>query len=86
MPSGPINDLGQIFADPQVKHRGMRVSLDHALAGKVDHVANPIKYSNADLKLVNSAPTLGQHTDQVLGDLLGYDADRIARLHDAGVI
>ncbi len=86
VPCGPINDLAQIFDDPQVKHRGMRVSLDHVLAGKVDHVANPIKYSNADLRLETSAPTLGQHTDQVLGELLGYDAGHISRLRDAGIV
>ncbi len=64
----------------------MRAGRSGSLAGKVDHVANPIKYSNADLKPEQSAPTLGQHTDQVLGTLLGYDADRISRLHDAGVV
>ena len=58
---GPINDLAQVFADPQVQARGLRVELPHPLAGTVPQVASPIRLSETPVEYRNPPPTLGQH-------------------------
>jgi formyl-CoA transferase len=80
VPCGPINTLDQVFADPQVLHRGMRTDLPHPLSGTVPQVINPIKFSETPLEYRNAPPLLGQHTARVLAERLGYDVDRIADL------
>ncbi len=86
IPCGPINRIDEVFADPQVRHRGLRLELDHPLAGKVASVANPIRLSQTPIEYERAPPTLGQHTDQVLADWLGLDATRLAALRKARVI
>ncbi|HXH03569.1 MAG TPA: CaiB/BaiF CoA-transferase family protein [Candidatus Competibacteraceae bacterium] len=86
VPAGPINTLDQVFADPQVQHRGMRVELEHPLAGTVPLVGNPIKLSATPVEYRDPPPTLGQHTEQVLSGLLGLSAAEIAALRETGVI
>jgi crotonobetainyl-CoA:carnitine CoA-transferase CaiB-like acyl-CoA transferase len=86
VPCGPINDIGQAFADPQVQARGMRVDLPHPTAGTVPLVASPMRLSRTPPQYLRAPPTLGQHTDEVLAERLGYDAARIAALRAAGVI
>ena len=86
VPCGPINDLEQLFDDPHVQSRERRIELPHSLAGTVPQVANPIRYSDADLSYTHAAPTLGQHTDEVLGELLAMSKEDIASLRDHGII
>ena len=86
VPCGPINRLGEVFADPQVRHRGMRIDLPHALAGSVPLVANPIRLSASPLEYASAPPLLGQHTDEILHELLGLPQAELARLRDQGVI
>ena len=86
VPCGPINDLQQLFDDPHVQSRERRIELPHSLAGTVPQVANPIRYSDADLSYTHAAPTLGQHTDEVLSDLLAMSKEEIASLRDQGII
>ena len=86
IPCGPINNLDEVFADPQVRHRGLQLELEHPTAGRVASVANPIKLSQTPIEYERSPPLLGQHTDEVLGRLLNLDADAIARLRAAAVI
>ncbi len=86
VPCGPINDLEQVFADPQVRHRGMRIELPHALAGTVAAVANPIGFSETPVRYRNAAPLLGEHTEEILRDLLRLTQDDIKRLSKDGVI
>ena len=86
VPCGPINDLAQVFADEQVRHRGLRFDLPHAAGGTVPQVRNPIVYSRTPLEYRLAPPLLGQHTDAVLGAELGLDAARIAALRQAGAI
>ena len=86
IPCGPINEIGQVFDDPQVRHRGLRLELDHALAGKVASVANPIRLSRTPIEYDRAPPMLGEHTDRVLEEVLGLAAERIARLRQAGVV
>jgi formyl-CoA transferase len=86
VPCGPINDIGQALADPQVQARGMRVDLPHPTAGTVPLVASPMRLSRTPPQYLRAPPTLGQHTDEVLAERLGYDAARIAALRAASVI
>jgi formyl-CoA transferase len=86
VPCGPINDLAQVFADPQVRHRGMQVTAPHPAAGEVTLVANPIKFSATPIRHDRAPPLLGQHTEEVLGGVLGLDAPAIAALRGDGVI
>ena len=70
VPCGPINRLDEVFADPQVVARGLRVELPHPLAGTVPGVANPVRLSATPVVYRAAPPVLGQHTDEVLADWL----------------
>jgi len=86
VPCGPINDLAQVFADPQVRARGMQVELPHAQAGTVPLVGSPMKFSASPVRYQRPPPLLGEHTSEVLGERLGYDATTLQALHEQGVI
>ncbi|MEN9783215.1 MAG: hypothetical protein RJA24_558 [Pseudomonadota bacterium] len=86
VPCGPIHRLDDVFANPQIKHRGMQVDVPHPLSGEVPLVANPIKYSRTPLSYDTPPPLLSQHTDQVLQNLLGKSDAEIAALRAAGII
>jgi formyl-CoA transferase len=86
VPCGPINNMAEVFADPQVRHRGMRVDIPHPAGVNVPGVANPMKFSATPVTYDRPPPMLGEHTDQVLRDILGYDAERIAALRAAAVV
>ncbi len=86
VPSGPINGFEDVFANPQIQHRGMRFDMPHAGAGSVPQVANPVRFSDTPVAYHRAPPLLGQHTDEVLSERLGLDADTLATLRDAKVI
>ena len=86
IPCGPINNLDQVFDDPQVRHRGLRLELEHPAAGKAAGVSNPIRLSRTPIEYDRAPPTLGQHTDEVLNDVLALDSETIARLREDGII
>lgn len=86
VPCGPINTLDQVFEDPQVKHRSVEISLPHPEAGEVKLVSNPIRFDGEALNAQSAPPLLGQHTDQVLEQLLQLSPERLAALRDKGVI
>ncbi len=86
IPGGPINELDQVFADPQVQHRGMNIELPHALAGQVPLIASPMNLSRTPVGYTHAPPTLGEHSEAVLSDVLGLDADEIASLRNREVI
>ena len=86
VPCGPINDLAQVFADPQVRHRGMEVRAPHPAAGEVRMVGNPMRFSRTPIAHDTAPPLLGQHTDEVLRSILGMDAPAIERLRADRVI
>ncbi|HQY46274.1 MAG TPA: CaiB/BaiF CoA-transferase family protein [Usitatibacteraceae bacterium] len=86
VPCGPINDLAQVFADPQVLHRGMVATLPHAAAGEVRVVANPVRFSATPARSERAPPRLGEHTDEVLGGLLGLPAAALEDLRARRVI
>jgi crotonobetainyl-CoA:carnitine CoA-transferase CaiB-like acyl-CoA transferase len=85
VPAGPILTYDQVFADPQVVHRDMVVVVDHPTAGPSRVLGIPIKLSGTPGSIRRPAPTLGQHTDEVLGEL-GLTAAEIARLRAERVV
>jgi len=85
VPCGPINDLAAVFADPQVRHRGLRVDLPHAAGGTAPQVANPIRFSVTPVDYRRAPPPLGADTDAVLGEL-GLSAAEIAALRADGIV
>ena len=85
VPCGPINDLAGVFADPQAIARGLRVDLPHP-AGSAPSVASPIRLSETPVEYRRAPPTLGQHTREVLSDVLGYDAEQIASLSGRHIV
>jgi crotonobetainyl-CoA:carnitine CoA-transferase CaiB-like acyl-CoA transferase len=86
VPNGPINDIAQVFEEPQVKARGVRIELDHAAAGKLPMVASPMRFSGTPIEYRQGPPVLGEHTAEVLRGLLGKSEAEMARLRAAGVI
>ncbi len=86
VPCGPINDIGQTFEYPQVKHRKMKVELPHPLSGTVPSVANPIRLSATPVEYKSAPPTLGQHTEEVLCGLGGLSGSDIEALKQKGVL
>ena len=86
VPCGPINDVGEVFANEQVRARGMAVALPHPAAGTVTLVRSPMKMSGTPATSDKAPPLLGQHTDEVLRDVLGRSGDEIAALRARGVV
>ncbi|MGQ0383889.1 MAG: CaiB/BaiF CoA transferase family protein [Gammaproteobacteria bacterium] len=86
VPCGPINDLAQVFEEPQVKHRKLRFDLPHAAGGQLPQVRNPALFSRTTLRYRDPPPVLGQHTDEVLAKELGVTADELRRLRTDDVI
>ena len=85
VPCGPINDLDQVFADPQVQARGMQQAVEHPLSDRLSLVASPMKLSATPVQLYRPPPLLGQHTDEVLEEL-GLDEAARQALRARGVI
>jgi crotonobetainyl-CoA:carnitine CoA-transferase CaiB-like acyl-CoA transferase len=86
VPNGPINDIAQVFEEPQVKARGIRIEADHPVAGRVPMVASPMRFSATPLAHHVAPPVLGQHTDEILRTLLGKSDAEIAKLRADGIL
>jgi crotonobetainyl-CoA:carnitine CoA-transferase CaiB-like acyl-CoA transferase len=86
VPCGPINRLDQVFADPQVRSRGVQIDMPHPTAGQVPLVANPIRMSGSPVAYRHPPPLLGQHTDEALAEWLGLDDVELAALRRQQVI
>ncbi|MES2986340.1 MAG: CaiB/BaiF CoA-transferase family protein [Pseudomonadota bacterium] len=84
--SAPINTLDEALADPQVVHRQVVTHSRHPRAGDVKVIASPIRMSGTPIGVPRIAPDLGEHTDRVLGELLGKSPEEIERLRQAGAI
>ena len=86
VPSGPINDLEQVFAYPQAVHRGLRVRAPHQLKPDLDVIRSPLNFSATPITEYRAPPMLGQHTEEVLRGDLNLDDAAIAALKEAGII
>ncbi len=86
IPNGPINDLAQVYEEPQVKARSIRVELDHPVAGKLSTTASPMRFSATPIEYKLAPPVLGQHTEEVLRSVLQLDAAAVEKLRADGTI
>ena len=86
VPCGPINDLAQVFADPQVLARGLAIHMEHPLAGTLPMVASPLRLNGSPVEYRHAPPLLGEHTQEVLEQLLSMDTQTYDQLHAAGVV
>jgi crotonobetainyl-CoA:carnitine CoA-transferase CaiB-like acyl-CoA transferase len=86
VPCGPINGIDAVFADPQVRARGMQIELPHPLAGALPLVANPLRLSQTPVSYRNAPPVLGADTRAVLGERLGLTAAQLDALAAQGII
>lgn len=86
VPCGPINTIAQVFDDPHVRARGLQIAMEHPSAGPIPLVANPIRLSETPVEYRMPPPLLGEHTKDVLRDVLGLGEARIAALTNDRVI
>ena len=86
MPYAAINDVKDTLEHEHVQARGMVTEVDHRACGKMKLVNHPVKYSESAAGVRMPPPTLGQHTDQVLTDVLGMEVSEIEKLRQAGVV
>ena len=86
IPCGPVNNMQNLFADPQVLHRNMVVRVPHPTIGTLQLTGIPIKYAETPATVRRRPPLLGEHTDEILNDVLGYQSEAISPLRAQGVI
>ncbi len=86
IPCGAVRDLEEVLTDPQIVERAMVVAMDHPVAGAIRALGVPIKLADTPGEVRTPPPTLGQHTEQILGNDLGYSAEAVARLRADGAI
>lgn len=86
VPCGPLNNIQQVFDDPHVKSRGVQVEIPHPRAGSVPALANPARLSETPPAISRPAPLLGEHTREILSDVLGLSDEEIAQLAAEEVI
>ena len=86
IPCGRINSVAQALADPHTVAREMVRTVDHPTAGEIRSLGIPFRFSDTPASIRRAPPTLSQHTDEILRDALGYDAEKLAALRRDGVI
>jgi len=86
IPCGPVNDFAHLFADPHVQERGMCVKVKHKLEPELSLIRNALTFSETPVTEYRAPPLLGENTQEVLSEKLGYDAERIDSLKKQGVI
>jgi crotonobetainyl-CoA:carnitine CoA-transferase CaiB-like acyl-CoA transferase len=86
VPCGPINDFRQVYENPQVQARNMTIAIDRDDVGPVKMVANPIKASRTPPAYLRPPPRLGEHTDRVLREVLGWSEAEVVAARESGVI
>jgi crotonobetainyl-CoA:carnitine CoA-transferase CaiB-like acyl-CoA transferase len=86
VPNGPINNLEQVFQEPQAVARGLRMEMQHPLAGNISLIRSPMRFSATPIEHKVPPPLLGQHTDEILRGMLGCSDEDIAKLRADGAI
>ena len=86
VPSGPINDIEQMFADPQILSRNLKVEINHPGLGALPSVACPIKYSGTPLSYNHPPPLLGEHMHEILSEYVDLTDEKIAEYKRSGII
>ncbi len=86
IPCAPINNIEEVFKDPQVRARDMVVEVPHPTAGRVKLAGSPLKLSRTPVRMEQPPPLLGQHTEDILGNYLSYTPSDLVRLREEGVI
>jgi crotonobetainyl-CoA:carnitine CoA-transferase CaiB-like acyl-CoA transferase len=86
VPSGPVNDFAQMFADPHVRERGMRVEVDHPFEPHLALIRNALTFSETPVTEYRAPPLLGENTREILSSELGYDGAKLEALKQQGVI
>jgi len=86
VPSAPIYDFKQVYNDPQIKHRELVKTVPHPLSGTMSVVGNPLNFSETPIEYKRGPPLLGQHTEEILREVLGLDETEIQRLAEQKVI
>jgi len=85
VPSGPVNSIQQAFEDEQIEARGLVIKVDHPAYGPIQQVVSPITTAGSN-QATTPGPALGQHTDELLSDLLSLDENEIKRLRQNGAV
>ncbi len=86
VPCGPINNMKEVFEDPQVRHRRLRIDMAHPLGGHAPVVASPMRLSATPVEYRHAPPLLGQHNEDIYRGLLGKSAAELERLRQAGIV
>lgn len=86
LPSGPVRQVGEALESEDVAARGMVATVDHPKVGPIRIIGSPLNFSESRLRDYEPPPMLGQHTDDILKDRLGYDQEKLAALRKDGVI
>jgi crotonobetainyl-CoA:carnitine CoA-transferase CaiB-like acyl-CoA transferase len=86
IPAGPINNLDEVFQDPQINHLTMVREAVHPKMGKVKLIRNPVTFSETPASIYLPPPSLGEHTDEILKQILGYDSERIKDLRKKEIL
>jgi crotonobetainyl-CoA:carnitine CoA-transferase CaiB-like acyl-CoA transferase len=86
VPASPVNGVDEVFANPQAQHRGLRVTVEHPVSGTVDLLRNPIRMSETPIVAYRSPPALGQHSHEILREVLGRTPEVIRHLERTGVL
>jgi crotonobetainyl-CoA:carnitine CoA-transferase CaiB-like acyl-CoA transferase len=85
VPCGPINNVAEVFAEEQIRHRQMQIDLPHPTAGSVPLLASPMRFAHTPITHERHPPLLGQHTNEILSEL-GHDAASIEHLRRTGIV
>jgi crotonobetainyl-CoA:carnitine CoA-transferase CaiB-like acyl-CoA transferase len=86
VPSGPVNDFAQVFADEHVRSRGMQVHVEHPFEPQLSLIRNALTFSGTPVTDYRAPPLLGENTAEVLSGQLGFDAAKIEALKQRGII
>ena len=86
VPCGPVNNMQRLFSDPQILHRNMVAEVIHPTIGALKLCGIPVKYSDTPGAIRRHPPLIGEHTDEILKDVLGYDSEKVDKLRSEGII